>query len=60
MTNFDKLREQTATIEGMAKLFLSYDWEGKGKVFSKHAARYFDYVEEAIQAETKWLQQQSK
>ncbi len=58
MNNFDKIRKETATMEGMAKLFLSYDWEGKGKVFSKHAARYFYSEEEAIQSEIKWLQQQ--
>lgn len=60
MNNFDKIREQTATIEGMAKLFLSYDWEGKGHVFSKHAVRYFDSEEKAIQAEINWLEQESK
>lgn len=60
MNNFDKIRKETETIEGMAKMFLSSDWEGKGKVFSEHKARYFDSEEEAIQAEIKWLQQESK
>lgn len=60
MNNFDKIRMNTETIEGMAKMFCSSDWEGKGKVFSKHAARYFDYEEEAIQAEIKWLKQEYK
>ena len=26
MNNFDKIRTETATIEGMAKMFLSSDW----------------------------------
>lgn len=60
MNNFDKIRTETATIEGMAKMFLSSDWEGNGHYFSKHAARYFDSEEEAIQAEIKWLQQESE
>ncbi len=59
MNNFEKIRIETATIEGMAKLFLSSDWEGKGKTFSEHAAQYFKSEEEAIKAEIKWLQQKN-
>lgn len=55
MNNFDRIRENTKTIEGMAKMFCSADWEGEGHVFSQHAARYFDSEEKAIQAEVDWL-----
>lgn len=60
MNNFDEIRTKTATMEGMAKMFISSDWEGNGHYFSEHAAKYFDSKEDAIQAETKWLQQESK
>lgn len=60
MNNFDKIREETTTVEGMAEKFISSDWEGKGHYFSEHAARYFDSKEDAIQAEIKWLQQESE
>lgn len=55
MNNFDKIRSETASLEGMAKLFCSASWEGTGKVFSTHAAKYMDSMEEAIQAEINWL-----
>lgn len=58
MNNFDKIRAKTATMEGMAEMFISSDWEGKGHYFSEHAARHFDSEEEAIQAEIKWLNQE--
>lgn len=60
MNNFDRIRTETSTMEGMAEMFISSDWEGKGHYFSKHKARYFDSKAEAIQAEIKWLQQQSE
>ena len=59
MNNFDKIRTETATMEGMAKTFISSDWESKGYYFSKHAARYFDSEKEVNQAEIKWLQQEN-
>ena len=37
----NRIRENTKTIEGMAKMFCSADWEGEGHVFSQYAARYF-------------------
>lgn len=60
MNNFDRIRKETETIEGMAKTFCSSDWEGKGHVFSKHAGRYLDSEEEAIAAEIDWLKQESE
>lgn len=60
MNNFDKIREETATMEGMAEMFISSDWEGKGHYFSEHAAGYCDSKEEAIQSEIKWLQQENE
>lgn len=60
MNNFDKIRMETGTIEGMAKMFLSSDWEGKGHIFSKHAAKYFDSEEAAMQAEIDWLMKECK
>lgn len=60
MNNFDKIREETATMEGMAEMFISSDWEGKGHYFSEHTAQYFDSKEDAIQAEIKWFQQENK
>jgi len=59
MNNFNRIRKETETIEGMAKMFCSLDFEGKGHSFSKHAAKYFDSEEEAIQAEVEWLKQES-
>ena len=58
MNNFDKIRMETETIEGMARMFCSVSWDGNGHVFSKHAAKYFDSEEEAIQAEIDWLKQE--
>lgn len=60
MNNFDKIRTETSTIEGMAETFISSDWEGRGHYFSKHGAKYFDSKEGAIQAEVEWLQQESE
>ncbi len=60
MNNFDKIRMETATIEGMAELFISCDWQGKGHYYSEHAARYCDSKKEAIQEEIKWLKQESE
>lgn len=58
MNNFEKIRQETATIERMAKMFCSTSWDGSGHVFSKHAARYFDSEEEALRAEINWLMKQ--
>ena len=55
MNNFDKLRNETSSMEGMAKLFCSSSWEGTGRVFSTHAGKYLDNMDEAIQAEINWL-----
>ena len=55
MNNFEKLRNETSSIEGMAKLFCSSNWEGTGRVFSAHACKYLDNMDEAIQAEINWL-----
>lgn len=60
MNNFEKLRNETASMEGMARLFCSSSWEGTGRVFSTHAARYLDSMDEAIQAEVKWLKTETK
>lgn len=60
MNNFENLRNKTSSLEGMAKLFCSSSWEGTGKVFSTHTARYMDNEEEAIQAEIKWLLSENK
>lgn len=60
MNNFDKIRMETETIEGMAKMFCSSDWEGKGHVFSEHTGRYFDSEKEAVAAEIEWLKQESE
>lgn len=40
MNNYDKIRSETASLKGMAKLFCSPSWEGNGRVFSAHAAKY--------------------
>lgn len=55
MNNFERLRNETSSIEGMAKLFCSSSWEGTGRVFSIHAGKYMDSTDEAIQAEINWL-----
>ncbi len=60
MNNFDEIRTKTSTMEGMAEMFISPDWEGKWHYFSKHAARYCYSKEEAIQEEIKWLQRESE
>lgn len=60
MNNFEKLRNDTASMEGMAKLFCSSSWEGTGRVFSTHAGKYLDNMEEAIQVEVKWLEAENK
>ena len=60
MNNFEKLRNETVSIEGMARLFCSSSWEGTGRVFSTHTARYLDSMDEAIQAEVKWLETETK
>lgn len=57
MNNFEKIRKETETMEGMAKLFCSHDWEANGRVFSKHSGKYLNSMEEAIQEELKWLQE---
>lgn len=59
MNNFEMLRSKTETLEGMAEMFCSPSWEGNGRVFSKHAAKYCDSMEIAVQAEIKWLKQES-
>lgn len=33
MNNFEKIRQETETIEGMAKMFCSTSWDGNGHVF---------------------------
>lgn len=55
MNNFEKLRNETSSMEGMAKLFCSPSWEGTGRVFSTHAGKYLDNMDEAVQAEINWL-----
>lgn len=60
MNNFERLRSETSYIEGMARLFCSSSWEGTGRVFSTHAARYLDSMDEAIQAEVKWLETEAE
>jgi len=55
INNFEKLRIETASMEGMAKMFCSSSWEGTGRVFSIHAGKYMDSMDEAIQAEVNWL-----
>lgn len=60
MNNFEKIRIETSTMDGMAKLFCSYSWSGTGKVFSQHAGKYLDNIDEAVQAEIKYLNKESK
>ena len=60
MNNFEKLRNETSSIEGMAKLFCTSSWDGSGRVFSLHAGKYMDNMDEAIQAEVNWLGLESK
>jgi len=60
MNNFEKLRNETSSIEGMAKLFCSPGWEGTGRVFSTHAAKYLENMDDAIQAEVDWLKSETK
>lgn len=55
MNNFEKLRNETSTIEGMAKLFCSPSCDGIGRVFSVHTGKYMNNMEEAIKAEVNWL-----
>ncbi len=55
MNNFEKLRNETSSIEGMAKLFCSFSWDGSGRVFSLHAGKYMENMDEAIRAEVNWL-----